>query len=107
MFHKHPLIGKTIADDYKILSILGRGGMGTVFVAEQISMNRQVALKLMPTFDLSSEEAQRFEAEIAAMANICHPNIVAIHQRGKFDDSSSPTLYYSMELLEGYQTIPP
>ncbi|HON45325.1 MAG TPA: serine/threonine-protein kinase, partial [Planctomycetota bacterium] len=101
MFHKHPLIGKTIADDYKILSILGRGGMGTVFVAEQISMNRQVALKLMPTFDLSSEEAQRFEAEIAAMANICHPNIVAIHQRGKFDDSSSPTLYYSMELLEG------
>lgn len=114
MVQKHPLIGKILADDYQIQNILGRGGMGTVFVAEQLSMKRQVALKLVPTFDLSSEEAQRFEAEIEAMATLCHPNIVAIHQRGKFGDP--PTLYYSMELLEGgslktylqeYGTLPP
>jgi serine/threonine protein kinase len=99
MSDKHPLIGKILADDYQITSFLGKGGMGSVFVAQQQSLNRQVAIKLLPALDLTSEEMQRFECEIAAMATLSHPNIVTIHHRGKYGDP--PTLFYIMELLEG------
>ncbi len=99
MINNHPLIGKTLADDYQVVSFLGKGGMGMVFVGEQLSLNRKVVIKLLPTLDLSSEEAYRFETEIAAMATLCHPNIVTIYHRGKFGDP--PTLYYVMEFLEG------
>lgn len=95
----HPLIGKILADDYQIVSFLGKGGMGMVFVGQQLSLNRKVAVKLLPTLDLSFEEAYRFEAEIAAMATLCHPHIVTIHHRGKYGDP--PTLFYVMEFLEG------
>lgn len=95
----HPLIGKILADDYKIESFLGKGGMGMVFVGQQLSLNRKIAVKLLPTLDLSFEEAYRFEAEIAAMATLCHSNIVTIHHRGKYGDP--PTLFYVMEFLEG------
>ncbi|NUM36538.1 MAG: serine/threonine protein kinase [Candidatus Brocadiae bacterium] len=99
MPEQHPFIGKVLENDYQILSFLGKGGMGTVFIAHQISLNREVAIKLLPAFDFSTEECCRFEAEIAAMATLCHPNIVTIHHRGKFGDP--PTLYYVMEYLEG------
>ena len=99
MSEKHPLIGKILADDYQVISFLGKGGMGSVFVAQQLSLNRQVAIKLLPAIDLSEEEMHRFECEIAAMATLSHPNIVMIHHRGKYGDP--PTLYYVMELLEG------
>ncbi len=99
MPEQHPFIGKVLENDYQILSFLGKGGMGTVFIAHQISLNREVAIKLLPAFDFSTEECCRFEAEIAAMATLCHPNIVTIHHRGKFGET--PTLYYVMEYLEG------
>ena len=99
MMEHNPLIGKTLAADYKIVSLLGRGGMGSVYLAEQVSLKRQVAVKFLPTFDLSKEQFCRFEAEIAAMATLCHPNIVAIHHRGKYGEP--PMLYYVMEYLEG------
>ena len=99
MMEHNPLIGKTLAADYKIVSLLGRGGMGSVYLAEQISLKRQVAVKFLPAFDLSEEQFCRFEAEIAAMATLCHPNIVAIHHRGKYGEP--PMLYYVMEHLEG------
>ncbi|BBM81945.1 serine/threonine protein kinase [Candidatus Uabimicrobium amorphum] len=99
MADKHPMIGRVLADDYKIVSFLGRGGMGSVFSARQLSLNRQVAIKLFPTCDMTTAELQRFEREIATMATISHANIVTVYHRDKFGDP--PTLFYAMELMEG------
>ena len=99
MSDKHPMIGRVLADDYKIVSFLGRGGMGSVFSARQLSLNRQVAIKLFPTCDMTTAELQRFEREIATMATISHANIVTVYHRDKFGDP--PTLFYAMELMEG------
>lgn len=99
MVDEHPLIGKVLAGDYKIIAFLGKGGMGSVFVAEQIALNRQVAIKLLPVMEMTPEESMRFEFEIATMSTLVHPNIVTIHSRGKFGEP--PSLYYVMELLEG------
>ena len=114
MAKKHSLIGKVLDGDYRITSFLGKGGMGSVYAAQQISLNREVAIKLLPAYNLQPHELQRFEYEIATMATLCHTNIVTIHHRGKYGDPIN--LFYVMELLRGgslknylhkYGKIPP
>src|SRR5271157_2953067 len=79
------LTGKTLGD-YKILRRLGQGGMGQVFLAEQISLKRKVALKLLkPELAANSTSLARFKAEAEAVAKATHANIVqvyAIHEIG-------------------------
>jgi len=79
------LTGKTMGD-YKILRRLGQGGMGQVFLAEQISLKRKVALKLLkPELASNSTALARFKAEAEAVAKATHANIVqvyAIHEIG-------------------------
>jgi serine/threonine-protein kinase len=93
------LIGRVIAGRYRILSKLGEGGMGAVYQAEQISLKRTVAIKLLrPDVAVSPMLLRRFNAEAEAVAKLRHPNTVNIYDFGQDTDG---TLFIAMELIEG------
>ncbi|MFN0124911.1 MAG: protein kinase domain-containing protein, partial [Blastocatellia bacterium] len=77
-----PLIGQRIRH-YHILSLLGAGGMGEVFLAEDTQLRRQVAIKLLPAqFTNDTDRVRRFEQEAFAISALNHPNIITIHEIG-------------------------
>lgn len=83
---------------YEIHKLLGRGGMGLVFKATQISTKRQVALKVLLEGPLASAQARRrFEREISLAAQLRHANIIPIYDSGSHDGR----LYYAMEYVRG------
>ncbi len=90
-------IGSEIAG-YRIVSVLGQGGMGTVYIAEQASPRRKVVLKLLRP-DLSEDDAfrRRFIHESEAAASTEHPNIVPIYSSGE----AGGVLYIAMRYVEG------
>ena len=91
------LVGRTIAG-YKVLSVLGRGGMGTVYKALQLSMEREVALKVLsPRLSNDRSYVERFLREARAAGALNHPNIVRIFDVVREGDS----YFFSMELVRG------
>ena len=84
--------------DYVIEEQIGSGGMGVVYRARQVSLNRLVALKVLPAYMRESESANtRFRREIEAAAGLHHTNVVAVFSTGEHDGA----LYYAMELIDG------
>jgi Tol biopolymer transport system component len=85
---------------YEILAPIGAGGMGEVYRARDTKLDRDVAIKVLPTHLASDPEAlARFEREAKAVAALSHPNILSIHDFGR--DEASGVSYAAMELLEG------
>jgi len=88
------LTGRTLGD-YQVLRRLGTGGMGEVYLARQLSLKREVALKLLRTDQATNSTAlMRFQAEAEAVAKLNHPNIVHIHQMGEFEGQRYMVLEY-------------
>jgi serine/threonine protein kinase/Tfp pilus assembly protein PilF len=84
--------------NYEIESLLGRGGMGVVYKAHQISLNRPVALKILPPTLISDPSyIKRFQREAQAVAKLSHPNILHIYDVGEDKDLH----FFSMEYIEG------
>lgn len=84
--------------DFEIVEELGRGGMGTVYRARQVSLNRVVALKVLSAAMAQSQKlVSRFVTEAHAAAKLHHTNIVAVYAQGEHDGH----LFYAMELIEG------
>jgi serine/threonine protein kinase/Flp pilus assembly protein TadD len=84
--------------DYRIIRELGRGGMGVVYEAEQISLGRRVALKVLPFAGmLDQQQLARFKNEARAAATLHHEHIVPIHAVG----SERGVHFYAMQLIEG------
>ena len=84
--------------DYELLEELGRGGMGVVFKAFQISLNRVVALKFLhPIWLVYPEAVIRFRREAEAAARLSHPNIVPVYESGEYQKS----LFLVMKFIDG------
>jgi len=93
-----PLAAGTRLDAYEILGLVGAGGMGEVYRARDSALKREVAIKVLPSFvSRDPDRLSRFEQEAQAAAALNHPNILAVHQFGRFDGSP----YLVSELLEG------
>ena len=88
----------TIIHHYKILSSLGVGGMGEVYLAEDTRLGRKVALKLLPAgFVKNADRLRRFEQEARTASALNHPNIITIHDIGQSD----ATHFIATEFIEG------
>src|SRR5512136_235048 len=92
-----PEIGETISH-YRIIEKLGAGGMGVVYRAEDTSLNRQVAIKVLPEmFSGDPERMARSEREAKLLASLNHPNIAAIYGL----ESTEGKRFLVLELVEG------
>ncbi len=92
----HPPL--TQVGDYRILRQIGRGGMGVVYEAEQISLGRRVALKVLPgPMSVNPMILERFRREARAAARLHHTNIVPVYEVGQDGD----VRYYAMQFIQG------
>jgi serine/threonine protein kinase len=83
---------------YELLSLLGRGGMGEVHLADDATLRRKVAIKLLPApLTTDAQAVLRFEQEARAASSLNHPNIVTIHEIGEVDGGR----FIAMEFVEG------
>lgn len=91
---------QTLLPQFQFLSLIGRGGMGAVYQARQLSLNRMVAIKVLPAALVSESEsdfAARFRLEAKTMAKLTHPGIVSVFDSGE----AGGLLYIVMEYVNG------
>lgn len=94
-----PLVGDVVGQRYRLDRVLARGGMGMVYLATQLTVEREVAVKVVLPTKLDNELVlKRFEREIELQKQLRHPNVVELYDIGRTDGG---VLYVVMELLEG------
>jgi serine/threonine-protein kinase len=94
-----PLVGQVIAERYRILSALGEGGMGRVYLAEHVRMGRKCAVKMIsPALARTEAAIARFNREAANASQINHPNVAQVYD---FGEGPNRALYLAMEFVEG------
>jgi eukaryotic-like serine/threonine-protein kinase len=92
-------IGKLLDGKYRLDSFLSQGGMGAVYKATHVMLDKTVVVKLIkPELVTSAEVVRRFQREARAASNLNHPNIVQVFDLGQTDDG---TLYIAMEFIDG------
>ncbi|HZM00744.1 MAG TPA: serine/threonine-protein kinase, partial [Planctomycetota bacterium] len=96
--HETGLAPGSVLDDFRIVREIGRGGMGVVYEAQQLSLGRRVALKVLPPGLLAGRStADRFRREASAVARLSHPRIVAVHGLNQ----AGAIAYLAMEYVDG------
>lgn len=92
------MIGKRISDRYKIIELIGGGGMSNVYLAHDMILNRDVAIKIL-RYDFTNEEElhRRFQREALSATSLTHPNIVSVYDVGEDGDMH----YIVMEYIKG------
>lgn len=93
------LVGRTLGGQYRVLSVLATGGMGTVYVAQQLNLDRKVAVKVLrPDAQRDETLVARFRAEAQIISTLRHPNTLKLFDYGATEDG---VLYLVTALLEG------
>lgn len=87
-----------VGDRFRLVKLLGTGGMGDVFAARDERLERDVAVKVIRSGHLSGDGRSRFEREARSVARIRHPHVIAIHDSGELEDGSA---FIVTELLDG------
>src|SRR3990172_8602050 len=96
------LLPHTNLSHYRIVSKIGAGGMGEVYLAEDTRLNRKVAIKLLPAdFANDQDRIRRFELEARTTSALNHPNILTVHDIGTASAELGGAPYIVAELLEG------
>ena len=89
--------GEVIADRYRLIAMLGRGGMGEVYRADDLSLGSPVALKFLPEHKTDEYTLERFRNEVRIARRISHPNVCRVYDIGQADDR----VFLSMEYIDG------
>jgi len=96
--HRNEIVPGTIINHYRIIKKIGVGGMGEVYLADDIKLNRNAALKFLPSkYSSDTELVARFKREAQAAAALNHPNIVTIYEVGEYNNLP----FFVMEHVEG------
>ena len=90
--------GDVIANRYRVISLLGQGGMGIVYKVEQLQLGKEFALKTVLNSAITDANIRRFQSEAKAYYAVNHPNIISVHDFGLLNDN---TPFLVMELLNG------
>jgi serine/threonine protein kinase len=101
----HGSLLPSVIGRYRILSLLGEGGMGAVYEAEQDRPRRTVALKVIKGAWASQELIRRFEQESQLLARLQHPGIAQVYEAGTVDTASGLQPYFAMELIARAQPL--
>lgn len=89
--------GMLVAGRYRVIALLGRGGMGEVYRADDLSLGQQVALKFLPQAVTDEETLERFRNEVRIARGISHPNVCRVYDIGQADNQ----IFLSMEYVDG------
>ncbi|HEY1434831.1 MAG TPA: serine/threonine-protein kinase, partial [Thermoanaerobaculia bacterium] len=90
--------GTVLADRYRIIGLIGRGGMGEVYRADDLRLGQPVALKFLPRrFAAEKDRLERFYAEVRIARQVSHPNVCRVYDVGEIDGQH----YLSMEYVDG------